>query len=305
MAIRTVRQLRSFRFTEKKSDKGSIQYSGSVELLIICDAAPDFGAIKNNTDTWTEFFNRPIPQINDNENVGGILFFVTSRDFEYYDDENEFCVKATIQYDSKPETDNDEENKTDEERTWLKISIQSLQERRPASESNQDDPNEPIRPPLNSAGDPVDGLEEDTALLRLTFTNTNVEEPDFPKLFTYLNTCNQTEFLGAEPYTLRVTGYGADFDQKNQVWSVSVEWTYNPADWKIRYFDVGFHETPGSSGSQSRIAIMDKAGNPVSKPVPLNPDGTAKAVGEPPDVLSIKPYDEKDHTIMLRTCGLL
>lgn len=305
MAIRTVRQLRSFQFEEKKSDKGSIQYTGSVELLVICTSAPDFGAIKNDDNTWPEFSNRKIPQINDEEDVGGITFYVSGRDFQYYDDENEYCVKVTVNYDSKPETDNDEPNKSDEERTWLKISIQSLQERRPASESNQANPNLPIKPPLNSAGDPVDGLEEDTALLRLTFTNSNVTSPDFPKLFGYLNTCNQIAFLGAEPYTLRVTGYGADFDQKNQVWSVSVEYTYNPADWKIRYFDVGFHETTGSSGSKSRRAIMDKGGNPVSKPVPLNPDGTAKAVGEPPDVLTIKPYDERDFTTMLRDCGLL
>jgi hypothetical protein len=301
MAIRTVRQLRSFQFKETKSDKGSIQYAGSVELLIICDAAPDFGAIKDDASTWPEFFNRKIPQVNDNENVGGIQFYVTGRDFEYYDGENEFCVKATIQYDSKPEVDNDEPDKTDEERTWLKISVQSLQERRPASESNQENPNDPIKPPLNSAGDPVDGLEEETALLRLTFTNSNVTDPDFPQLFSYLNTCNQTAFLGAFPYTLRVTGYGADFDQKNQVWSVSVEWTYSPDDWKIRYYDVGYHEIVNGE----RRAIMDKGGNPVSKPVPLNADGSAKAVGEDPDVLTIKPYDEKDHTIMLRTCGLL
>jgi len=294
MAIRTVRQLRTFQFKETKSEKGSIQYTGSADLLVICDARPDFGAIKDDTSTWPEFYNRPIPQINDKEEIGGILFYCTARDFEYYDDENEFCVKVTLQYDSKPEQDNDEENKTDEERTWLKISMQSLQERRPASESD-------FYPPTNSAGDPVDGLEEDTALLRLTFTNTNVVSPDFPALFTYLNTCNQIAFLGADPYTLRVTGYGAEFDQKNQVWSVSVEWTYNPADWKIRYYDAGYHEIVNGE----RLAIMDKAGNPVSKPVPLNNDGSAKAIGEEPDVLSIKPYDEKDHTTMLRTCGLL
>jgi len=301
MAIRTVRQLRSFQFTETKSEKGSVQYTGSVELLVICNATPDFGAIKNDSTQWPEFYNRKIPQINDEEDVGGIIFYVTGRDFEYYDDENEFCVKVTVKYDSKPVTDNDEPDRTDEERTWLKISVQSLQERRPASESNQDNPNVPIKPPLNSAGDPVDGLEEDTALLRLTFTNSNATAPDFPTLFSYLNTCNQTAFLGAEPYTLRVTGYGADFDQKNQVWSVSVEWTYNPSDWRIRYYDVGYHEIV----SGERQAIMDKGGNPVSKPVPLNADGSAKAVGEDPDVLTIKPYDEKDHTIMLRTCGLL
>jgi hypothetical protein len=301
MAISTVRQLRSFQFTETKSEKGSIQYAGSVELLVICNSTPNFGAIKDDKTSWPEFYNRKIPQINDEEDVGGIIFYVTGRDFEYYDDENEFCVKVTVKYDSKPVTDNDEPDRTDEERTWLKISVQSLQERRPASESNQENPNDPIKPPLNSAGDPVDGLEEDTALLRLTFTNSNATAPDFPTLFSYLNTCNQTAFLGAEPYTLRVTGYGADFDQKNQVWSVSVEWTYNPSDWRIRYYDVGYHEIV----SGERQAIMDKGGNPVSKPVPLNADGSAKAVGEDPDVLTIKPYDEKDHTIMLRTCGLL
>lgn len=299
MAIRTVRQLRSFQFSETKSEKGSIQYTGSAELLIICDAAPDFGAIKNDTSTWPEFFNRKIPQINDYEPVGGIEFYCTGRDFEYYDDENELVVKCTVKYDSKPVEDNDDPP-SDEEKTWLKISLQSLQERRPASESNQDDPNEPIKPPLNSAGDPVDGLEEDTALLRLTFTNTNVVSPDFPLLFTYLNTCNQTEFLGADPYQLRVTGYGADFDQKNQVWSVSVEWTYNPVDWKIRYYDVGYNEIVNGE----RQAITDKSGNPVSKPVALS-GGVAKAVGQDPDLLTIMPYDQKDHTTMLRSCGLL
>jgi hypothetical protein len=301
MAISTVRQLRSFQFTETKSEKGSIQCAGSVELLVICNSTPNFGAIKDDKTSWPEFYNRKIPQINDEEDVGGIIFYVTGRDFEYYDDENEFCVKVTVKYDSKPVTDNDEPDKTDEERTWLKISVQSLQERRPASESNQANPNVPIKPPLNSAGDPVDGLEEETALLRLTFTNTNVIAPNFPLLFTYLNTCNQIAFLGAAPYTLRVTGYGADFDQKNQVWSVSVEFTYNPDDWKIRYYDVGYHEIVNGE----RLAIMDKGGNPVSKPVPLDNDGTAKDVGQDPDILTIKPYDEVDHNIMLRACGLL
>ena len=56
MAIRTVRQLRSFEFKEAKSDHGSLQYTASAELLVICDAAPDFGAIKNDTATWPEFF---------------------------------------------------------------------------------------------------------------------------------------------------------------------------------------------------------------------------------------------------------
>jgi hypothetical protein len=296
MAIRTVRQLRSFEFKEAKSDKGSIQYTASVELLVICDAAPDFGAIKNDTATWPEFFGRKIPQINDIENVGGIEFRVTGRDFSYYDGDNEFCVKIVVSFDSKPADDSDkEENPSDEDLTWLKISLQALQERRPASESD------PFRPPLNSASDPVDGLEEDTALLRLTFTNTNVPSPNFPLLFTYLNTCNQTEFLGAAPYTLRVTGYGAEFDQKNQVWSVSVEYTYNPSDWKIRYFDVGYNELVNGE----RQAILDKSGNPVSKPVALDPAGTAKAVGQEPDILTILPYDQKDLTTMLRSCGLL
>lgn len=301
MAISTVRQLRSFQFTETKGEKGSIQYAGSVELLVICNSTPNFGAIKDDKTSWPEFYNRKIPQINDEEDVGGIIFYVTGRDFEYYDDENEFCVKVTVKYDSKPVKDNDEPDRTDEERTWLKISVQSLQERRPASESNQANPNVPIKPPLNSAGDPVDGLEEETALLRLTFTNTNVIAPNFPLLFTYLNTCNQIAFLGAAPYTLRVTGYGSDFDQKNQVWSVSVEFTYNPDDWKIRYYDVGYHEIVNGE----RLAIMDKGGNPVSKPVPLDNDGTAKDVGQDPDILTIKPYDEVDHNIMLRACGLL
>lgn len=302
MAIRTVRQLLPVEMTETKGEKGSIQYTGKFHLLVISDTPyPAFGDIATDTNTYAEFANRRIPQINDLELVGGREFRVTSRQFAYHE-ENEYSVKVTINLDAKPAEDIDEQdNPSDEARTWLKISMSSLQERRPASESLDDNDDMRIKPPLNSALDPVDGLEEETALVRLTYTNTNVTNPDFPQLLLYINTCNETDFLGAKPYTLRVTGFGADFDQKNRVWTVSVEWTYNPRDWKLRYYDVGYNEIVDGE----RRAILDKSGNPVSKPVALNNDGTAKAVGEEPDILTILPYEKLDHSIMLRACGLL
>lgn len=297
MAITDVRQLRSFRFAETQGDDGIITYTGSVDLLVISDTKdPSFAAIKSDTNTWPGFFGRKIPQIGDTEPMGDISLNVVSREFQYYKD-NDRAVVISVRYEYKPEEEDPPEPQQPE--FFRKFTFQTVQTTQPASESVQDVDN-PLKPPRNSADDPVDGLTEECALIRATYTNGRVVSPSFETLWTYVNKINQIDFLGAPKWTVRCTGIGADYNEKSQVWSVNVEFTYKPDTWQIRYYDVGYNEIVNGE----RQAILDKAGNPVSKPVALNNDGTAKAVGQEPDVLKILPYEQVDLNGMFAACNI-
>jgi hypothetical protein len=92
-----------------------------------------------------------------------------------------------------------------------------------------------------------------------------------------------------------MTGFTADFDDATQLWSVTVELTYNPKQWRIGYYDAGFNELVGGE----RVVIKDKAGNPVSSPVPLDNTGQAKPVGQDPDLLYAYPYEQKNFANLL------
>jgi hypothetical protein len=153
-------------------------------------------------------------------------------------------------------------------------------------------------PALNSAGDPVDGLTEERALVKFTYTNTKASEPDFEDLIGYVNTTNKTDFLGCPRRTLRCLGFSGEFDDRNQLWSVSVEFLYDPKTWVVEYYDVGFHEIVAGE----RRVILDIQGNPVTKPVPLNGNGAAVdpgiiGIGSTEGWLKTRrvfPYAEKD-----------
>lgn len=299
MAIVSVHQLRSFEYSESKGSKGSVDMKGSVELLVRCDAEPDFNEIVNDTTTWSTFYNRKIPQINDSELIGGIPFFVSSRKFAYHSGEDQNrAVKVTIEYDNKREEpqDPDEQKPQDtDSETWKKITVTTEQQSCPLTDEGVDG-NLGGKPARNSAGDPVDGLEENRCLVKLTYTNTQVPSPNFAQLLEYVNTTNDGDFLGCPRRTILCQGFNADYDDKRQLWNISVEWLYDPKEHKVEFYDVGFNELVGGQ----RRAILDIAGNPVSKPVPLMSDGTAvspsQLAANPDDYMFTRfayPYKEK------------
>jgi hypothetical protein len=55
---------------------------------------------------------------------------------------------------------------------------------------------------------------------------------------------------------------------------VSVEFVYDPSGQQIRFLNAGFNERV----SGRRKAVLDRDGNPVTKPVPLANDGSAVAL---------------------------
>ena len=287
MAIVDARILQSLTLSERKGDKGTKQYSATQEFLVLSDTKhPAFGDILENTQSFANLNGNSLPQVDDEVTEAGIRFFVTSRDLSYFKD-NERAVKMTVRYDAKDEEGDEQPDPPDgtDPETWQRITIQTQQITKPAmgwptlaaaiaAAAIDNDL------PRNSAGDPVDGIEEDTALVRMTYTNTQVTNPNFAKLNEYTNTCNDNEFLGGIAYTVRCTGWSGEYDQRNNVWQISVEFLYNPKDWSIEFYDVGFNELkevePG--GFRARLAILDVRGNPVNQPVALNGNGQAEPI---------------------------
>ena len=315
MAITDVRILRSLKVSESKSDKGTVQLSATQDLLFIADTKdPAFNEVLEDTNTWANLGNAKVPQLDDETIVKGVSLNVTSRELSYYKD-NERAVVMSVRYDAKAAEDGQgEKPQGTEPETWKKITVTSQQMTKPAVGWTTQgviprEGNDEGHGAQNSAGDPVDGLEEDCAMVKLTYTNTQVLNPVFSELQRYTNRCNEGVFLGGSDYTVRMIGWSAEYDQKNNVWSVSVEFLYNPDGWQIQYFDAGYNEIINGE----RRAILDKAGNPVSKPVPLNGQGQAATInpsptgGErpiSPQTLDLYPYKLANFDLLYADCGI-
>lgn len=318
MAIVEIRPLREMRLTEALGEKGKIQVTASEELLVVCDTAfPDFSSVAADVFPYAPY-NAPIPRIGFQLLYGGYLLTCSNRQWSHVQDAEQ-CVKVVVEYTAISE-DQEEPEKPQEgdAETWQNISIESYAIEKPARGWIDREEVGTIELGIiddirtaayNTAGDVVDGLTMQTAGLRLTYTNTKVADPDFQKLFEYQNTVNDGEWLGADDYTVKVAGYRAEYDQKNQSWSVSVEFVYDPAGHQITFLNAGFNERV----SGARKAILDRDGNPVTKPVPLAENGTAMPLssgsGTVPFTLplverSLYPYAAKDFNNLFADCRI-
>lgn len=315
MALTDARILRSLKISESKSDKKSVQISATQDLLILADTKdPSFNEILADTTVWPNLGGAALPQVDDETVVNGVTLYVTSRSLSYYKD-NERAVVMEVRYDAKDNADEQEPPQGTDPETWQRITVASQQITKPAigwptigAIPAENDAGEG-HGAQNSAGDPVDGLEEEASMVKLTYTNTQVASPNFSELNRYTNRCNSAAFLGADAYHVRMIGWNAEYDQKNNVWSVSVEFLYAPDGWQIRYFDVGYNEIVDGQ----RRAILDKAGNPVSKPVPLNGQGQAQTINPSPtgdekptapQELELYPYKQADMSSLFANCGI-
>lgn len=297
MAITDVVVLYEDAVEEAKAEKGAVRRSATRVLLAKTDARnPFFAEIAEDESDWPGLGNTPIPKMNDEVYFGEYQMFVASRKFSWFKG-TERGVQIDVRYESRNvdyDDDSNSDNPTSDGSTWRRITVSSSQITVPASES-QDIDGETAKPITNMAGDPVDGLEEETAVATMTYTNNYAENPNLSGFYEWMNKINQVQFLGAPIRTLRFTGFNAEFDDLSQLWRVSVELTFNPKEWKIGYYNAGYNELV----SGQRRAILDARGNPVSSPVPLDDIGAAKTVGEDPDILYAYPYEQKDFSTML------
>jgi hypothetical protein len=248
-------------------EKGRVKVTGKRTYWCLTDNKFEpYSVVSTNTQIWPKIGNRPLERVGNIVDWGGVPSVVKSRSFAYVKD-NERLIQVDLTYEGwEPDELEENDRPEEDESTWLRLTISSSQISKPATDEDG-------RSFANSAGDPVDGLEAEAALMVLTYANEAAVNPKFKEFYKYLNACNDDEYLGCEPYTLRCTGISAEYDQAKQAWRVSVEFTHNPDGWEIVYYDAGFNEIVDGK----RRAILDDRGNPVNQPVPLDGEGKALA----------------------------
>ena len=149
---------------------------------------------------------------------------------------------------------------------------------------------------VNSAGDPLEGLEKELAEWRITISGNRA---DFDKSLAsdYLNTINLDTYSGLAPGTVKCQGISGSrkielvSGSKLVYWEVNVELAHRGENWRLKTWDVGFNEIVGGE----RKKILDAAKKEVSQPVALS-GGVQKSAGQPPDMLTFKIYKEKTFT---------
>lgn len=287
MAFYDVVILHEDAYEESKSGKDRGTFTIKRTLLAKSNTPnPSFVAIGTSTAGWPGLGGEPIDQLNGLRNFDGIIARCSSRNFSWFEG-TESGVKIELTYEGLSPYENTESGGSEQPReletvTWRRISLSTSRATVPASDEDG-------RGFTNSAGDPVDGLEEETSLCVLKYTNEYNPDPALHKIWEYLDTCNEDIFLGAEEYTLRVTGFSAEFDDKTMLWKTALELTYNPKSWVIKYFDAGYNEiVDDGAGGYERKAIKDISGNPVSQPVPLNGMGGQATIATPASIAKAK-----------------
>ena len=146
---------------------------------------------------------------------------------------------------------------------------------------------------VNTAGDPLEGMEMEKAEWRISISgNRSVFNKSMAA--NYLNTINSDTYSGLEPGTVKCQGISGSRKielvngSKLVYWEVNVELAHRGENWRLKTWDVGFNEIVDGE----RKKILDAAKKEVSQPVALH-EGEQKAAGEEPDMLTFKIYKEK------------
>lgn len=150
-------------------------------------------------------------------------------------------------------------------------------------------------PIVNSAGDPLEGLERERP--ERSWTHTKHFNTD-DELEEVISNCdgrvNVTNWAGGANKTWkcyfksakRITTNLLDGESDGSVLEyIESQWEfrYDPTTWKLLPWDVGFMEMSGS-GLKKTITLSD--GKPVKQPVALGPDGAALSPGSAPNIVN-------------------
>ena len=143
---------------------------------------------------------------------------------------------------------------------------------------------------INTAGDPIGGLDRDEGEFTVSITINKAPPFDYAKAQAYVGAINSDSWSGGAPKTwkcMSITGSRKieDVDAtKYLYWEVNTTLAYRNTGWDLQTWDVGFNEIVGGA----RKKIMAGA-EPVSEPAALSA-GRAKIPGQPPDLLSFRIY---------------
>lgn len=147
---------------------------------------------------------------------------------------------------------------------------------------------------VNAAGDPLEGLEKEREESSWTLVKHYMSDEELnDQVYSHDGTVNSATWAGGDPKTWKCYFKGASrksiarFDGEDDgglLEYIESQWEfrYDPGTWKCMPWDVGFM---AFNGSGAKVAVTTSDGKTVKQPVALDPDGYAKAEGEPPSVI--------------------
>lgn len=150
---------------------------------------------------------------------------------------------------------------------------------------------------VNSAGDPLEGIEMEITEPRLSLKRYYTSTSELlSSVSFYTDTVNDSTWNGGEPETWRCLGCSFQPVSENVAgvsytfWEANWEFAYDRTTWRAKPWDVGFAElcdssgTPSGSGDQRKM-ILGQDKKPVRQPVALA-GGVALVPGSPPLVIN-------------------
>lgn len=144
---------------------------------------------------------------------------------------------------------------------------------------------------VNSAGDPIGGLDRDEGEFQVTITGNFPPPFPYAKAQAYVGAINSDTWSGGAPKTWKCVSISANRKiesipvyGKVIYYEVNVTLAYRFTGWDLRTWDVGFNQV--ISGVRYKILSAD---GPVSEPVALH-NGIAKTPGQAPDSLTFRLY---------------
>lgn len=143
---------------------------------------------------------------------------------------------------------------------------------------------------VNSAGDPIGGLDRDEGEFTVSITINKAPPFDYAKAQSYVGAINSDSWSGGAPKTwkcMSITGnrkIEEVNDTKYLYWETNATLAYRSNGWDLQTWDVGFNQIVG--GARRKIMAGSE---PVSEPAALS-GGVAKTPGQPPDLLTFRIY---------------
>jgi hypothetical protein len=143
---------------------------------------------------------------------------------------------------------------------------------------------------INTAGDPIGGLDRDEGEFTVSITINKAPPFDYAKAQSYVGAINSDTWSGGAAKTwkcMSITGNRKIEDvagTKYLYWETNATLAYRNTGWDLQTWDVGFNEI--KNGARKKIMAGSE---PVSEPAALS-NGVAKAPGQPPDLLTLRIY---------------
>ena len=143
---------------------------------------------------------------------------------------------------------------------------------------------------INTAGDPIGGLDRDEGEFTVSITINKAPPFDYAKAQAYVGAINSDSWSGGAAKTwkcMSITGNRKIEEvggTKYLYWETNASLAYRNTGWDLQTWDVGFNEIVG--GARKKIMAGSE---PVSEPAALSA-GRAKTPGQPPDLLAFRIY---------------